>query len=256
MNWRAIALAMITVCAVGCHAQLENQASNVDASGSNGSDQDASGSAAADAAVSIDAAPACATGRVLYLNFDGATLTKATTSDATQNHASWMGVTQPITTATMPGYLANNANRAQLIVDVTNAVKAGLAAYPSISIVTTRPAAGPYVMIGFGGTEAMVAIQYRFAVQKLDCGDTNKNDLGWVFDDAGGTQKAANDAIGAVGFGMGLTGTTTTTDCMCGWLSNCVQASSACTLSASIPALANCNMNPQNEIAAFQSFCN
>ena len=41
----------------------------------------------------IDAAPdapACANGRVVFLNFDGVTLTDALASDATLNRASWM----------------------------------------------------------------------------------------------------------------------------------------------------------------------
>ena len=260
MTWRAVALAaLVSVSAVGgsgCHAQLENQPGGIDAPGSNGSNrQDASRQTPLDSSTTMTpdaAAAACPTGRVLFLNFEGSPLIKAATSDATLNHASWMGVAS----VTMPGYLAGNANRAQLIIDVTNAVKAGLTNLPNISIVTTRPPSGPYVMIGFGGTEAMVAITYRFAVQQLDCTDVVKNDLGWVFDDSGGTQQAANNAIGAVGFGLGLTGTTNTSGCMCGWLSNCVPTAAACTLSTSIPALANCNMNPQNEVAAFQSFCN
>ena len=48
---------------------------------------------AGDGAPAADAAPdaaACANGRVVYLNFDGQTLTQAATSDATLNRASWM----------------------------------------------------------------------------------------------------------------------------------------------------------------------
>jgi hypothetical protein len=255
MRLGAIALALF---GFGCHSQLGAGASvDVDASGGGSQLDSGSGSSSNPDAASTSmpdgaTAATCTTGRQLYLNFEGATLTRATTSDATQNHAAWMGVTS----ATMPGYHANSANRAQLIIDVTNAVKAGLANFPDITVTTARPTAGLYVMIGFGGVESTVNIPYRYAVMTLDCTDTVKSDLGWVFDDAGTSQKAADLAIGAVGFGMGLTGTSSPSDCMCGWLTQCQQLATACTLSASIPALNNCAMNPQNEVAKFQAFCN
>ena len=99
-----------------------------------------------------------------------------------------------------------------------------LSVVPSIQVVTARPAAGPYVMIGFGGAATTVNVPYQDAVNRLDCGDTVKNDIGWIFEDVATTQAAANFAVGAIAFGLGVTGTTDVNDCMCGWLTSCAAA--------------------------------
>ena len=65
-----------------------------------------------DAAPMIDAAPdakVCANGRVLFLNFNGVTITAAATSDARQNQANWIGAN-----VTVPDYRAGHA---QLVED-------------------------------------------------------------------------------------------------------------------------------------------
>jgi hypothetical protein len=134
----------------------------------------------------------------------------------------------------------------------------GLSQFP-ITIVTTRPAAGPYVMIVFGGTPQTVNVPFINAVNHLDCGDANKNDVGIVFDNAtpATTQKAADYAIGAIGFGLGLTGTTDPANCMCSWLTQCTQSAGPCTLSSSIQSDPRCNQtNPVDQVAAFRTaFC-
>jgi len=132
----------------------------------------------------------------------------------------------------------------------------GLATTP-ITVVTDRPASGPYVMILFGGTQSGVGTNFGFAQNTLDCGDGTKSDVGWVSDTVPSLQLVANFAIGAVGFGLGLTATTDTNDCMCGWGNNCQQSGAACTLSTNIAAKADCpNQTTENEVAAFQqAFC-
>lgn len=133
----------------------------------------------------IDAAPdaqVCASGRVLYLDFEGATLTAANTaSDATQNQAVWLGVG----TATLPKFRPNAGDRATQIADTVGDIRTALAAFPEIQIVTTRPATGPYFMIGFGGAHQTANVPYLYAVNRLDCNDAaTKSDVAWVFEDA------------------------------------------------------------------------
>ena len=73
--------------------------------------------------------------------------------------------------------------------------------------------------------------QFTGAVQQLDCGDVNKNDIGIIFDNITG-QQAANYAVGAIGYGLGLTGTRASGNCMCSWNVPCNPGAGACTLSA------------------------
>lgn len=77
---------------------------------------------------------------VLYLNFDGVTLSPGL-SDAVANTTSL--VTAP---TTFPPYLDGVADRATKITAIVDMTRAILSAY-NIDIVTARPAAGPYHMI-------------------------------------------------------------------------------------------------------------
>jgi hypothetical protein len=197
---------------------------------------------------------ACTSARVVYLDFDGVTLTRGP-SDATTNTAVWLGVAQ----ATIPAYLASAPSRAQMIHDVTANVTATLSSIPA-TVVTTRPASGSYVMIVFGGTPQTVNVPYIDAVAHLDCGDADPNDVGLVFDNVSPltAQKVADYAVGAIAFGLGLTGTHAPDDCLCGWANGCQQNATACTLSSSIGADLRCNgqTNPQDEVATFRTaFC-
>ena len=197
--------------------------------------------------------PACGTGRAIYLNFDGATLTRGP-SDATTDHASWVGVADPnITQGTLPKYHAASTTRTADIQRIVNAVKEYVAATP-IPVVTQRPAAGPYVMIVFGGEMGAIGVPYTLAVNDLDCGDTIKSDVGWVSDSTD-PAKAPGFAIGAVGYGLGLTATNDPNDCMCGWDNACQQSASACTLSSQIASDNRCAATSQNELAVFAAFC-
>ena len=207
----------------------------------------------------VDAPKACFNGRVVYLNFDGVTLTDGATSDATQNRASWM----QIPTGTVPPFLQGQANRATIIQAITNGVVAQLSQFP-ITVVTTRPATGPYVMIVYGGNAQNVGSNYGFAVNELDCDDSEKSDVAWISGDGYTTnQRHINTTIGAIGFGLGLTATTNVNDCMCGWANGCQKDHSvACTLSTNITrdvnATQRCAGAPatQNEVATFSSaFC-
>jgi hypothetical protein len=71
-------------------------------------------------------------------------------------------------------------------------------------------------------------------VQKLDCGNLVLNDVAWVADAVTPNQRVINFALGAIGFGVGLTATNDPNDCMCGWANNCQQTNNLCTFSANI----------------------
>jgi hypothetical protein len=253
-------LAIAALVLAGCEARLGEGvgSSSVDASGGDGSD---SGGGSNDAALSVDAAPACATGRKVYLNFDGVTITRAANSDSTMNLARWL----TNTSAAVPPWRQGSATRVADILAIVDGVEQRLAMTP-IEVVTTRPGAGPYVMIVFGGanlnTGGTVGTQYAFATSYHDCNDGTKNDLGWVSNMTGQNNSFIADiAVGAIGWGLGLDGTTDPTGCMCGWANGCSSAPGACTLSSSITtSITNgetvCTNGTQNEVAAFTTgFC-
>lgn len=239
---------------IGCNAELGPRP---------GSTPDAGGGGNGDAPLVPDGpppidAPMCFNGRVVYLNFEGQALTDAAVSDATQNLASWM----TIATGTAPAFRAASGTRAADIAEITDGIRMQLSEFP-ISVVTTRPATGPYVMIVFGGTAQQIGSMYSLAVNQLDCDDSEKSDVAWISDAPGlSNQAVINTAIGAIGFGLGLTATTDPNDCMCAWGNLCQPGAGACTLSANIArdpdSTLLCAGAPatQDEKAAFtQAFC-
>jgi hypothetical protein len=210
-----------------------------------------------DAAVTSVDAPqsgACANGRVVYLSFEGETLTQGAT-DATTNHAAWIGVA----TATVPPFQPNLTNRATQIQTIVDTVKLRLASTP-IQVVTSRPNAGPYVLIVLGGSNQNVGSQYTYATSDHDCGDVVKSDVGWV-SDLPSLSYVPDLVVGTIGWGLGLDGTTDPNGCMCGWANSCKDASGGCGLSVAIATSQTSgtvcpNENPQNEVAAFSTlFC-
>jgi hypothetical protein len=253
---RALAIAILSVA--GCGAHLDD-GSRVGAS----EGVDASPVAVtpdAPAAVAADAAPdapACFNGRVIYLAFEGVTIAQAATTDATQNQAAWIGVAS----ASVPPYQASASNRNGLANNITDGVRAALAQFP-ITVVTQRPAAGPYVMIAFGGTHTDVGTNYTYATGDHDCGDAVKSDLGWVSDDTP-QNLVVPITVGTIGWMLGLQGTTDPNDCMCGWANSCQWSGTTCTLSPSIattssasPATTCPGLATQDEQAAFHTaFC-
>jgi hypothetical protein len=179
-------------------------------------------------------------------------------SDATQNIAAWMTKAS----GTAPAFRAGAGTRAADITQITNGITQALAPF-HVQVVTTRPAAGPYQMVVFGGDNAQVGSAYSAAVQKLDCGNLVHSDVAWVTDDATySNQQLINFALGAIGFGIGLTATSNPTDCMCSWANMCMPDENAtCTFTASIArdgtAQQTCpGVTDQNEPAALMiAFC-
>lgn len=238
----------------GCGAQLGDQ----DGAGG-GLDAAGGGKPDARESASIDAAPggsACNNGRVIYLNFDGVTITQAPT-DASENKAAWIGVA----TATVPPYMNGVAGRDTTITQIVDGVRLQLSEFP-VTVVTTRPASGSYVMLAFGGTGTDVGTGYGYATGDHDCGDVEHDDLGWVSDTVP-TNIIVPISVGVVGWMLGLQGTTDPNDCMCGWANDCQWAGNTCafgtavttTLSAS-PASTCPGLTTQDEHAAFRTaFC-
>ena len=238
-------IALVLVFAGACGAQVEGGdpigAPEVDGGGGGGDDAPA---------------PACFNGRVVFLEFEGVTLTRGT-SDATRNLASWMTINQ----GTAPPYEAASTTRDTKIQAITDGIRAQLASFP-ITVVTERPQAGPYVMIVFGGNATQVGSRFGVGVQQLDCDDlTSRSDVAWITDGRG-VQRTVNTAIGAIGFGLGLTATTDPLDCMCGWDNACpADNSQACRLTPGIARDPNANQlcpgqTTQDEVATFsKAFC-
>jgi hypothetical protein len=237
-----------------CDARLGAARLAPDSSGGSGGGSSDAASGAIDAAPD---APACFNGRVVFLDFEGVTLAQAMTDDATQNQARWIG----LTTANVPPYHAGDANRAADISNITDAIRSILGGYPII-VVTTRPATGPYVMVAFGGTKAAVGTGYSYATAFHDCGDTVKSDVAWL-SDVVPTSKAADYAVGAIGWALGLQGTSDVDDCMCGWANGCQQSSAHCALhgpisttNSSSPATTCPGLSTEDEVATFSAaFC-
>lgn len=261
---------MLALALIGCQATLGDDpfgSTVVDAGGGGGNGGgsgggNGSGNGSGDGSGSgmmpdAGSNAACPSGRKLYLSFDGETLTRATASDSTQNKVSWMSNT----TANVPPWHQGSGSRANDIATIVAGVKLRLTGVP-IEVVTTRPTSGPYVMVVFGGDQDLVGTPYSYATNEHDCGDLVKNDVGWISDEPN-VSYVQDLVIGTVGWGLGLNGTNSPTDCMCAWANNCESASGACTLAASIastnsssPATTCPNQNPQAEIAAFSTeFC-
>lgn len=232
------------VLAAGCGISLQEQA----------------GEAAGlpDAPMEQDAppVPVCANGRVVYLHFGGLTLTRVGSglTDATLNRAEWLA----IDTANVPAYKAADANRVAEIQQITDAIKLTLGAFP-VTVVTERPAAGPYHMVVFGGpSSALGNTTNSGALSAYDCQNRIRNNVVWI-GERFTAQTSADYAVGGIGLALGLTGTLETSDCMCGWGNACAPQASACTLSSQIQNDGRCNAGTaqsQDEVAAFRrEFC-
>lgn len=201
---------------------------------------------------SVDAR-VCSNGRIIFLNFEGVSLTLAAASDAVNNRINWFN------NINIPKFRANDVNRATLITDITTRARANLAQFP-VTIVTTRPAAGPYIMVTFGGPRSMFNTTFP-AVSGPNCGDAAKSGVGWIADDVT-AQQGANLVVSVAGISIGLTGVTESQprDCLCGWGgATCVpDQTQACVLSTAVLRDQRCpnEAASQNEVASFnKAFC-
>ena len=160
--------------------------------------------------------------RVVYLNFDGVTLTASNTSDdATQNKSAILAAAIPAgQSRTIPAFNVNDLastsglTRAQIISRVVSDMYESHAPY-NIEFVTERPASGNYSMVVFGGTCQTVAGQSGCAgIALLDCGDTMPNNITFAFPYGLRVADLASTASQEEAHAFGLAHTTDTTDIM------------------------------------------
>lgn len=148
--------------------------------------------------------------RIVYLAFDGITLTKVsngTSEDATQNQSWIVNSSTETIGAFQPSQLSSTGglSRAQIIQRVIDQLYSIHQPY-DIEFTTTRPSSGNYQMIVFGGTCSSVTGQGGCAgIAMGDCGDYVASNITFVFpyglrvDDLAPT--AAQESAHAYGLG-------------------------------------------------------
>lgn len=108
---------------------------------------------------------------VLFVNFDGATISKASNMSDAETGQSFIGG------GTIPPFAGDAAARAGVI----GYLKALYAAY-DLTIVTARPASGDYDMAVVGGWPASIGLGAGPAgVAPLDCGNVLRRDISFTF---------------------------------------------------------------------------
>lgn len=190
-----------------------------------------------DAATTIDAparrdaaadAPSMAKCRTVYLNFEAVDLMQGG-DDAPTNHSSILVAAQ-----TVPAWRPTDPDRESLIAQIQMQVSARLGTR-GYDIVTTRPAAGGYMMIVFGGESQALTGQAGYSsIAPQRCASGLPNGIAFVFAsaiDPMGTLpfQEANSAIAMVGILKSIpTSTGNREDCMCisgtcaGWTGGCL----------------------------------
>jgi hypothetical protein len=145
---------------------------------------------------------------VIYLNFEGGTIYPGN-DDATNNVSS-----QPNVTTMIPPFLAFDADRDARIAKVVALVTETFAPF-DVAIVTTRPAAGPYAMVMFGGSGPDVGVAVTlFGVAPFNCGQI-PNAVTFVFDTASDPEVAHRVAVTTVLETYAMEPTITRGDCTC-----------------------------------------
>jgi len=183
-----------------------------------------------------DAAPdappvniAKAKAHTLFLNVDGATV-KPGADDATTDASSIVSAS-----TTFAPWFANDADRTTKIQGVVATISATLSPY-DITVVTTRPAAGPYheiLVTDDVATKIHTGFDFVFALTSTNCNQA-PSVMAFVFptnenpNEASRITYVEDFAIGYFGFLNGLPATKKTSDCMCLLDINCGQ--SACTI--------------------------
>lgn len=115
---------------------------------------------------------------LLFLNMEGATLTKGAASDASRNLSFLCGGLVPPFSHAPYG-----ADRATVLTALANKLRAYLAPY-RIDVVTARPKTGPYEMVLVGGTATRCGQTKGIAgLAPLDCGDKVPGEIAFVFSD-------------------------------------------------------------------------
>jgi len=117
---------------------------------------------------------------VLFLNFDGATITKASDNPALNRSFIPNGSTTVIPSFddTRFAQVYTRADAINKVVDYAN----GFYANYNVMIVTTRPASGRYTMMMVGGTATLVGSGGSVVgIAPLDCGNQTEGNVGFAF---------------------------------------------------------------------------
>lgn len=180
--------------------------------------------AAPDAPPAFDCETSPATGtHKVFLQFEGATLSPAEISDATQDLSALISGDDP---ATIPAWRADDPEREAHIQAVVCSLRETLFPY-DVEVVTTRPASGEYEMIVIGGRGTDLgydmpegAVLLANAATPCERG-TNPREVSWVaeFPSLGELQQTPIETANMAAYTLGINGllnfSTGTTNCMC-----------------------------------------
>lgn len=159
--------------------------------------------------------------RVVYLNFEGVTLTSSTNADSGPTNTSYIisATTAPGSTRFIPPFSPSDLgstgglSRDQIIQRVIDRLYASHQAF-DVQFVTTRPASGPYSMVVIGGDCQSVAGANCAGVALLDCSDNNPSNVSFVFPPGLRVDDLATTAAQEAAHAFGLSHTTDTGDIM------------------------------------------
>lgn len=160
----------------------------------------------------------------IFLNFDGARLKNGYPSDARTNTTVY--VRRP--GVTVPPWRDGRPERAASVAAITERVRRVLAPY-DIDIVTTRPLAGSYDMIMFGGQPAdLFGAGTMDLVSDNHCGAPSI--ISFVTEAATDDDVAASLTVAAIGSAHHIPETTAHGDCLCYQYDECRPLAGLCTI--------------------------
>jgi hypothetical protein len=179
----------------------------------------------ADAAPTTEPDAATLPGHVVYLVFDGVTVTTGVADDPAGNASRILAA--PFTA---PSFFANESNRDEKLALIADGARTILAPY-NIEVVTERPATGDYDMIVFGGDPVDAGFQAGIiAYRPLECNEDKPN-VSFIFENYEPlTKRYASDVVTAVGQLNNVPITNLNGDCMCGVSLACALNDALCTM--------------------------
>ena len=161
------------------------------------------------------ATPAAKGPRLVYLNFEGVTLTRSTTQDDAPSGKSAIVTSNMTIPAFSTSSLSSTGGltRSQIIARVVDQLYFSHQDY-DIDFVTERPATENYSMVVFGGTCPQVAGTSCAGIALLDCGDLMPHNITFVFPDGLRVDDLAATASQEAAHAFGLAHTTDESDIM------------------------------------------
>ena len=120
----------------------------------------------------------------VFVNFDGVTLVRSTTTDDATTNVSFLVQSSPtVIPAFSPAELSNDGGLTRVeIISATVAQLEAIHAPYNIAFTTTRPVSGSYSMLVFGGLCSSVIGQAGCAgIALQDCGNTFPSNISFVF---------------------------------------------------------------------------